>query len=83
MKKFVTMYAKFVFIILWMAIAIPFSIIFDIVKDIMALIVLLFFDKFDFDTLREDMAEIFEGKIWNLKNTLNDFIELIEGIIKN
>jgi hypothetical protein len=83
MKKFVAMYAKFTFIILLLAIIIPPSIVFDIVKDIICIIILLFWNKFDMTVMRADIAEIIEGKRVDLKNTLNAFEELIDGIIED
>ena len=83
MRKFVMMYAKFIFIVLLAAIAIPLSIVFDIVKDIICIIILLFCSKFDMVKMRAYMSEIIESKTWNLKNTLNAFIELIEDVIND
>lgn len=83
MKKIVAMYAKFTFIILLIVITILPSIVFDIVKDIICIIILLFWNKFDMTVMRADIAEIIEGKNVELKSTLNAFRELIGLIIED
>lgn len=83
MRKYVTMYAKFAFIVLWTAIAFLITIVFDIAKDIICTIILLFRDKFNTVVIRADMAEMFEDKTRNLKNTLNEFKECIDSIIED
>ena len=83
MKKYVTMYVKFTVFILFIAIAILPSIVFDIVKDIICIIILLFWNKFDMVVMRADIAEIIEGKRVELRNTLNALVELVELIIED
>lgn len=83
MKKYVTMYAKFAFLVLWSAIAFLLAIVFDIVKDIICTIILLSLDKFNMVRMQADMAEIIDDRTQNLKSILNEFKDCIDCIIED